>query len=64
VPDFCIIQEVTIILDCRYRLAFAGARRGDFPKVIALINIKYSTPMVSLIVQVSNQGTSLYIRPK
>ena len=34
-------------------MSFAGARNGDLPTVLALINVKFSTPITSLISQVS-----------
>ena len=37
--------------DCR--LSFAGARNGDLPTVLALISVKFFTPITSLVSQVS-----------
>jgi len=38
-----------------FRLSFAGARNGDLPTVLALINIKFLTPITSLVLQVSHR---------
>jgi len=35
------------------RLSFAGARNGDLPTVLAFINVKFFTPITSLVLQVS-----------
>ena len=35
------------------RLSFAGARNGDLPTVLAFINVKFFTPITSLVSQVS-----------
>jgi len=34
------------------RLSFAGARNGDLPTVLALISVKFYTPITSLVSQV------------
>jgi len=46
------LRILSMIIFLSVRLAFAGARRGHFPRVLALISIPYSTPVVSLILQV------------
>lgn len=33
------------------RLSFAGARNGDLPSLLALINVKFFTPITSLVLQ-------------
>ena len=37
------------------RLTFAGARNGDLPTVLAFINVKFFTPITSLVSQVTRQ---------
>ena len=37
------------------RLSFAGARNGDLPTVLALISVKFYTPITSLVSQVSRR---------
>jgi len=41
------------------RLSFAGARNGDLPAVFALINVKFFTPMTSLVFQVTSSAVTL-----
>ena len=40
------------LIDGFNRLAFAGARNGDLPSVLVLINVKFFTPITSLVLQV------------
>jgi len=37
------------------RLSFAGARNADLPTVLAFINVKFFTPITSLVSQVTRQ---------
>jgi len=41
------------------RVSFAGARNGDLPTVLAFINVKFFTPMTSLVLQVTRHDTQL-----
>jgi len=41
------------LIDGFDRLSFAGARNGDLPTMLALINVKFLTPIMSLVLQVS-----------
>ena len=45
------------------RLSFAGARNGDLPTVLALINVKFFTPITSLVSQVSRHRQLTGNRP-
>ena len=40
------------------RLSFAGARNSDLPTVLALINVKFFTPITSVILQVSRHDVT------
>jgi len=40
------------------RLSFAGARNSDLPTVLALINVKFFTPITSLVSQVSRHDVT------
>ena len=48
-----IIVFKHVLIDWFDRLSFAGARNGDLPTVLALINVKFFTPITSLVLQVS-----------
>jgi len=44
---------VKYLIDGFDRLSFAGARNGDLPTVLALISVKFFTPITSLVLQVN-----------